>query len=95
LRVLQSVHPDDFKHYDPALIREHFLVDKIVAAYKLHCVYTHHDRIIIGAAAPANREFAEACFNLDISIVKKAINLTGRVVKPGKFRLVIKLAKNG
>jgi 4-deoxy-L-threo-5-hexosulose-uronate ketol-isomerase len=43
-------------HYDTVLIRERFLVDNIVIPDGLHCVYTHYDRMIVGAANPVNRE---------------------------------------
>src|ERR1700733_14117292 len=56
LKILHSVHPADFKSYDTQLIRERFLIDGIVSQDELHCVYTHYDRMIVGAANPVNRE---------------------------------------
>jgi 4-deoxy-L-threo-5-hexosulose-uronate ketol-isomerase len=56
LKVLHSVHPADFKQYDTQLIRDRFLVDGIVSADAIHCVYTHYDRMIVGAANPVNSE---------------------------------------
>jgi 4-deoxy-L-threo-5-hexosulose-uronate ketol-isomerase len=56
LKILHSVHPADFKQYDTQLIRDRFLVDGIVAADAIHCVYTHYDRMIVGAANPVNTE---------------------------------------
>ncbi len=38
------------------MIREQFLIDSIVAPDELHCVYTHYDRMIVGAANPVNKE---------------------------------------
>lgn len=55
LKILHSVHPDDFKSYQTALIRDRFLIDNLVAADKVMCVYTHYDRMIIGAACPVNQ----------------------------------------
>jgi 4-deoxy-L-threo-5-hexosulose-uronate ketol-isomerase len=55
LKVLHSVHPDDFKSYDTALIRERFLLDNLVNDDEVNCVYTHYDRMIIGAAQPVTK----------------------------------------
>jgi 4-deoxy-L-threo-5-hexosulose-uronate ketol-isomerase len=56
LKILHSVHPTDFKTYDTALIRERFLIDNIVQKDIINCVYTHYDRMIIGAANPVNEQ---------------------------------------
>jgi 4-deoxy-L-threo-5-hexosulose-uronate ketol-isomerase len=55
LKILHSVHPDDFKSYQTPLIRERFLVDKLIQADQINCSYTHYDRMIIGAAFPVNK----------------------------------------
>lgn len=55
MKVLHSVHPDDFKSYDTALIRERFLLDNLVNDDEVNCVYTHYDRMIIGAAQPVTK----------------------------------------
>ena len=52
MKILHSVHPDDFKSYQTALIRQRFLIDNLVATDKILCVYTHYDRMIVGAACP-------------------------------------------
>lgn len=54
MKVLHSVHPDDFKSYQTEKIRDRFLIDNLVQANKIHCVYTHYDRMIIGAAHPVD-----------------------------------------
>jgi 4-deoxy-L-threo-5-hexosulose-uronate ketol-isomerase len=54
LKVLHSVHPEDFKTYQTEKIRERFLIDNLVQADQLICVYTHYDRMIIGTANPVN-----------------------------------------
>jgi 4-deoxy-L-threo-5-hexosulose-uronate ketol-isomerase len=54
LKVLHSVHPDDFKTYRTEQIRDRFLLDNLVKADELNCVYTHYDRIIAGVAHPVN-----------------------------------------
>jgi 4-deoxy-L-threo-5-hexosulose-uronate ketol-isomerase len=56
LKVLHSVHPDDFKTYQTALIRERFLADGLVKPDQLNCVYTHYDRMIVGAVNPVNKK---------------------------------------
>ena len=38
------------------MIRERFLIDSLVAKDTLNCVYTHYDRMIVGAANPVNTE---------------------------------------
>lgn len=55
MKILHSVHPDDFKSYQTALIRERFLIDKLIQADQINCLYTHYDRMIIGAAYPVNK----------------------------------------
>ena len=55
LKILHSVHPDDFKSYQTTLIRERFLIDNLAEADKIICVYTHYDRMIIGLAQPVNK----------------------------------------
>lgn len=58
MKILHSVHPEDFKRYDTALIRNRFLVADIVEKDAVNCVYTHYDRMIVGAANPATKEVA-------------------------------------
>jgi 4-deoxy-L-threo-5-hexosulose-uronate ketol-isomerase len=53
LKTLQSVHPEDFKQYTSSVIRERFLLDKLVKANAINCVYTLYDRMIVGVANPA------------------------------------------
>ncbi|HEY9003674.1 MAG TPA: 5-dehydro-4-deoxy-D-glucuronate isomerase [Mucilaginibacter sp.] len=55
MKIIHSVHPDDFKTYQTALIRERFLVDDLIEPDQINCVYTHYDRMIIGAASPVNK----------------------------------------
>ena len=54
MKVIQSVHPDDFKTYQTALIRERFLIDGQVKPDELNCTYTHYDRMIVGFANPVS-----------------------------------------
>lgn len=46
-------HPSDVKHYDTQQLREHFLIEKLMEADKIHLVYSHFDRYITGGAVPA------------------------------------------
>ncbi len=54
MRVIHPTHPQDFKSYNTEQIRERYLLDKLVQADKIECVYTHYDRMIVGAANPVN-----------------------------------------
>jgi 4-deoxy-L-threo-5-hexosulose-uronate ketol-isomerase len=56
LKSIYSVHPEDFKTYQTATIRERFLLDGIVKLDEINCVYTHYDRMIVGAANPVNQQ---------------------------------------
>ncbi|MDO3625434.1 5-dehydro-4-deoxy-D-glucuronate isomerase [Mucilaginibacter sp. BT774] len=55
MKVIHSVHPDDFKTYQTALIRERFLIDDLIESDQINCIYTHYDRMIIGAAKPVTK----------------------------------------
>ena len=54
MKIIHQVHPEDFKKYDTAAIREKFLLEGLVATDKIECAYTHYDRMIVGAATPVN-----------------------------------------
>ena len=56
MKVLHSVHAADFKNYDTSLIRERFLIDQMVSKDAINCVYTHYDRMIVGAANPVTEQ---------------------------------------
>jgi len=56
LKVIQSVHPEDFKRYDTATIRSRFLIDKQVQEGAINCTYTHYDRMIVGFANPTDTQ---------------------------------------
>jgi 4-deoxy-L-threo-5-hexosulose-uronate ketol-isomerase len=56
MKVIHSVHPDDFKAYQTALIRERFLIGKQVQPNQVNCTYTHYDRMIVGFANPVNKQ---------------------------------------
>lgn len=48
-----AVHVDDFKHYDTEKLRKHFLIKKIFEPNKVHFVYSHYERVMVGGAMPA------------------------------------------
>jgi 4-deoxy-L-threo-5-hexosulose-uronate ketol-isomerase len=54
MKIIHQVHPQDFVKYNTQEIRERFLLDKLVEAGKIHCVYTHYDRMVVGAATPSS-----------------------------------------
>jgi 4-deoxy-L-threo-5-hexosulose-uronate ketol-isomerase len=62
LKIIQSVHPDDFKNYRTNTIRERFLLNDLVQSGQLNCVYTHYDRMIVGAANPTTNALALPCY---------------------------------
>ena len=55
MKVIHSVHPEDFSSYDTKKIRENFLLEDLIQQDKIECVYTHYDRMIIGAANPVDQ----------------------------------------
>ena len=55
MKILHSVHPEDFKQYDTALIRDRFLIADAVEKDVVNCVYTHYDRMIVGMANPVTK----------------------------------------
>jgi 4-deoxy-L-threo-5-hexosulose-uronate ketol-isomerase len=53
MKVLHSVHPEDFKSYDTAKTRERFLMEDLARPGSINFTYTHYDRMIAGVAMPA------------------------------------------
>lgn len=52
LPVLQAVHPEDFKSYDTATIRQRFLMEDLSKDNEIRFVYSHYERMITGVARP-------------------------------------------
>ena len=52
MKIIHQVHPEDFAKYNTEQIREKFLLQQLVMPGKIECVYTHYDRMIVGAATP-------------------------------------------
>jgi len=53
MKIYHQVHPEDFSNYKTKQVREKFLVEHLLSPDKIECVYTHYDRMVIGAAYPA------------------------------------------
>jgi 4-deoxy-L-threo-5-hexosulose-uronate ketol-isomerase len=56
MKIIHQVHPEDFSKYNTQQIREKFLLENLLTADKIECVYTHYDRMVVGAALPVNSE---------------------------------------
>jgi 4-deoxy-L-threo-5-hexosulose-uronate ketol-isomerase len=56
MKILHAVHPEDFKKYDTALVRERFLLDDIAQTEGANFVYTHYDRMVVGAVVSSGRK---------------------------------------
>jgi 4-deoxy-L-threo-5-hexosulose-uronate ketol-isomerase len=54
MKIIHAVHPEDFVKYTTEQIRDKFLLDKLVQDGQVNCVYTHYDRMVVGAAKPSN-----------------------------------------
>ena len=54
--VQTAVHPDDFKTYDTAKIRERFVMEKVMAPDEINLTYTMYDRFVYGGAMPVEKE---------------------------------------
>ena len=54
MKILNSVHPEDFKSYSTSLIRERFFLEDLAVHDKINFTYTHYDRMIVGLAIPAD-----------------------------------------
>ena len=52
MKVIHQVHPEDFPKYNTQQVREKFLLEELVQPGRIECVYTHYDRMIVGAANP-------------------------------------------
>lgn len=55
MNILHSVHPEDFKRYDTALIRSRFLVEDLMKEDEIRFTYTHYDRMMVGGAVPRSK----------------------------------------
>lgn len=56
MELRSAVSPRDVKHYDTKRLREEFLVQGLFVKDEIKLIYSHIDRIITGAATPAESE---------------------------------------
>jgi 4-deoxy-L-threo-5-hexosulose-uronate ketol-isomerase len=92
LKVIHAVHPEDFRSYQTTQIRERFLLENLVQMNTVNCVYTHYDRMIIGAANPVGETLKLATYpNLraDNFLDRREIGVinvagSGRIVADGQ-----------
>ena len=54
-KVQTAVHPDDFKSYDTAKIRDRFVMEKVMAPDGINVTYTLYDRLVFGGAMPVTK----------------------------------------
>ncbi|MBD1393220.1 5-dehydro-4-deoxy-D-glucuronate isomerase [Mucilaginibacter glaciei] len=99
MKILHSVHPEDFKNYQTDLVRERFLLNGLVKTDELNCVYTHYDRMIVGAVNPVEKTIPlENYTNLraDFFLQRRELGIInvagdGEVIADGKTYPVNKL----
>ena len=54
-KVQASSHPDDFKTFDTAKIRERFVMEKVMSPDEINLTYTMYDRLVYGGAMPVSK----------------------------------------
>ena len=54
--VQTACHPDDFKHYDTATIRDRFVMERVMEPDRINLTYTMYDRLVYGGAMPVDNE---------------------------------------
>ena len=64
MKIITSVHPDDFKNYHTSLIRERFLLEELAQPGKINFAYTHYDRMMVGIAMPAATQLDLPLFDI-------------------------------
>lgn len=55
MELRTAVSPKDVKHYTTQRLREEFLIQDLFAGDEIKLVYSHIDRIIMGAATPVSK----------------------------------------
>ena len=55
-RMQTACHPQDAKHYDTQLLRDRFVMEKVMVADEINLTYSLYDRFIFGGAVPATKE---------------------------------------
>lgn len=57
-KMLVACHPQDVKNYDTGLLRDRFLMEKVMSPDEINVTYSMYDRLIFGGAVPVSRELA-------------------------------------
>lgn len=58
MKIIESVHSEDFKTYQTDKIRDRFLLDGLKEANKANFVYAHYDRMVTGLITPTSQTVA-------------------------------------
>lgn len=58
-----AIHPEDFKLYTTAKLRESFLIEDLFQKDAIKGVYTLHDRLIVGGMAPVSKSLRLETFD--------------------------------
>ena len=71
-----ACHPEDVKHYDTKMLRERFVMEKVMEADSILLTYSHYDRFIFGGAMPVTKtlkleNFWELGLDVDNNIKEK------------------------
>ncbi|MGI8581602.1 MAG: 5-dehydro-4-deoxy-D-glucuronate isomerase [Chitinophagaceae bacterium] len=64
MKIINSVHPEDFKTYSTTVIRERFLLEDLAQPGKISFAYTHYDRMIVGLAIPSEEAIELPVFDI-------------------------------
>lgn len=55
-KMLVACHPQDAKTYDTDMLRNRFLMEKVMVQDEINVTYSMYDRLIFGGAVPVNKE---------------------------------------
>lgn len=55
-KMIIACHPQDVKHYDTDMLRDRFLMEKVMVPDEINVTYSMYDRLIFGGAVPVNKE---------------------------------------
>lgn len=84
-----AIHPEDFKSYDTARIRQEFLIEDIFQDNLITYTYTHYDRLIVGGAMPSSKPLKLDTFTAlkaDYFLERRELGIIN-VGAPGKVTL--------
>lgn len=55
-KMIIACHPEDVKKYDTDMLRDRFLMEKVMAPDEINVTYSMYDRLIFGGAVPVTKE---------------------------------------